>query len=146
MTTLTRGSNMKKNFVKNCKVLVIEGFVLYQHAAADQFKALGCEVDIAPDAEDGLKLTATKNYDLIFISMHLPGTECYDIAKEIKKQKHNEHTPMFALTGYDDSDILRRCHSVGIKDMFRKPMSYEKMEEILEQYFINAKKKITSEA
>jgi len=89
-----------------------------------------CELDIAVNGKEGLKLYYENNYDVIFMDMQMPVMDGFEATKAIRKyeqEKKRPRVPIIALTAYSRSNELDACISAGCEDVFRKPVKRSKI-------------------
>lgn len=83
-------------------------------------------VDVAYDADDGLSLALTEDYDLVILDRMLPGLiEGVDIAKEVRA--NNIHTPILFLTAKDAISDRVAGLNAGADDYLVKPFAFEEL-------------------
>lgn len=59
--------------------------------------------------------------DIIFIDLNLPGTDGFDVLKEIKSDETLRRIPVIILTTSSDPKNIEDCYSVGANSYIRKP-------------------------
>ena len=48
---------------------------------------------------------------------------------------NHKWVPIIAVTAYEDEDTLNKCMSVGISRVINKPVSYEKLNSIVDDFY-----------
>jgi two-component system cell cycle response regulator len=81
--------------------------------------------DVAETGEDGLALLAQHRYDLIFLDVVLPGTDGYQVCKDIRKNPRIKQTPVIMLTSKSSPFDRVRGTLVGCNAYLTKPVDYE---------------------
>ena len=94
-------------------------------------------IDIAKNGEEGMKLSAANNYDLILMDINLgdPERDGVYYLKELRKTDYAAK-PIVAVTAYAMSGDRERFMDAGFDEYFSKPI--EKLRLLL---FIEKKKK-----
>ena len=80
--------------------------------------------DIAETGEQGLELLSRNAYDIIFLDLLLPGTDGYQVCKEIRKNPATKHTPVIMLTSKASAFDRVRGSLVGCNAYLTKPVDY----------------------
>lgn len=108
------------------KVLLAEDKDINQVMGLNVFKMLGCEIDLAKDGEQVLKMAAKKRYDVIFMDCDMPIIDGYKATKIIRK---NLDVPFYrdaiiiALTAKVMSNDKQKCLDSGMNDYITKPIN-----------------------
>ena len=48
---------------------------------------------------------------------------------------NHKWVPIIAVTAYEDEDTVNKCMSVGISRVINKPVSYEKLNSIVDDFY-----------
>ena len=108
------------------RILVVED----EHKIAGAIKR-GLEqehyaVDVAFDADSGLSMALTEEYDILILDRMLPGLiEGVDIAKEVRA--NGIHTPILLLTAKDSVEDRVTGLNAGADDYLIKPFAFEEL-------------------
>jgi DNA-binding response OmpR family regulator len=108
------------------RILVVED----EHKIAGAIKR-GLEqeryaVDVAYDADSGLSMALTEEYDILILDRMLPGLiEGVDIAKEVRA--NGIHTPILFLTAKDSVGDRVAGLNAGADDYLIKPFAFEEL-------------------
>lgn len=119
---------------KQFKVLVIEDNPISQKVVNRILACLNCDVDIASNGKEALRLVCTTAYDLVFMDLGLPDMKGFTVAEKIRlmKDKARCQVPIVALTAHSDDDIRKKSRTFGINDYLVKPFTFENGKQILE--------------
>lgn len=121
--------------MKIIQALVVEDHPVAQEMAAHVLKLLHCEVDVADSGEIALAKTRSKNYDLIFIDIGLPGMDGYTVTLKIREyEKTAQHAVIVALTSSDDDVEKAQAIASGMDDFYGKPLTRQIAQNIISQY------------
>lgn len=85
--------------------------------------------DIAETGERGLELLAANKYDIIFLDVVLPGTDGYQVCKEIRKNPKTKQAPVIMLTSKSSPFDRVRGSLVGCSAYLTKPVDYNAFRE-----------------
>lgn len=108
------------------RVLVVED----EHKIAGAIKR-GLEqetyaVDVAYEADEGVSMATTEDYDVVILDRMLPGLiEGTDIVKEMRRQQI--HTPVLMLTAKDQVKDRVIGLNAGADDYLVKPFAFEEL-------------------
>lgn len=94
----------------------------------------GIVSDIAETGERALDLLALHRYDLIFLDVILPGTDGYQVCKEIRKSPQTRQTPVIMLTSKSSPFDRVRGSLVGCSAYLTKPVDYSAFRETVGKY------------
>lgn len=108
------------------RILVVED----EHKIANAIKR-GLEqesfaVDVAYDADEGVSLATTEDYDAVILDRMLPGLiEGVDIVKEMRRSQIQ--TPVLLLTAKDQTKDKVEGLNAGADDYLVKPFAFEEL-------------------
>ncbi len=120
---------------KSLKVLLVEDNKLAQMIAVRTLEDAGCSVDKTEFGNQAIEMANTNKYDFILMDIGLPDdTDGFKVVFKIRKDSEkNKPTPIFALTAHIDDDYELRAKGVGMNDFLKKPISSEKVNEIIKK-------------
>ncbi len=102
------------------KILIIEDEVSIAELEEDYLKLSGFEVVMKHDGLEGEAEALGHDYDLILLDIMLPGTDGFDILKNVRSEKD---TPILMVTAKrEDIDKIRGL-GLGADDYITKPFS-----------------------
>ena len=93
----------------------------------------GFKVVTAPTAEEALDILKTKNVNVFFLDLNLPGMNGLELCKLIRRD--NPIAFIFAVTGYGSIFELVECREVGFDDYFKKPVDLRLLVEAAKESF-----------
>ena len=106
------------------RILIIEDEVSIAELEKDYLELPGLEVEIENDGDRGLQRSLTENFDLILLDLMLPGTDGFEICKQIRSTRN---TPVIIVSAKkDDIDKIRGL-GLGADDYITKPFSPSEM-------------------
>ncbi len=127
----------KLTFKKPPKILLVEDDIVALKILEANLMTLGCEIEIATNGQQAITMVANK-YDLIFLDIGLPDISGLGVSLAIRSQEQNNHIPVIAITALN-KDITNDCLSVGIDEVFIKPISLEQLKAILQRWLVGNK-------
>ena len=109
------------------RILVAEDKEINQVMAVNLLKNLGCEVDLAKDGVQAVKMAKDVKYDLIFMDCEMPILDGYYATVQIREfesssQVIKKRTPIVALTAKVMSNDRKKCMDSGMNDYVAKPI------------------------
>lgn len=107
------------------KILVVED---EQKSAAYLKKGLtesAYIIDVADNGEDGLRLAAANNYDLLILDVMLPRRDGWSVLEELRKR--GVTTPVLFLTAKDAVQDRVKGLELGADDYLVKPFAFSEL-------------------
>lgn len=102
------------------RILIIEDDMLVAELERDYLEANDFQVEIAADANKGLKEVLAGGYDALILGTMLPGKNGFDICREVRTTLN---IPILMITGKKDEVDKIRGLGVGADDVIAKPFS-----------------------
>lgn len=130
----TTKNNTKKT--KPCNILLVEDFPPNQDVARSILEKIGCNVEIANDGEEALDILEENhsNFDLIFMDCQMPNIDGYEATKLIRKEIWGKNLKIVAMTANALQGDKEKCLNSGMDDYISKPIKFETIGNILNQY------------
>ena len=124
---------LSSRFAKN--VLVVEDNLINQKIARMMLEDLGCKVDVVGNGSEVLdKVDKLPGYDLVFMDVGLPDMSGYDIVSKIRECPDLQSLPIIAMTAHILERDRRQAYHSGMNNIVAKPVTYEQIRTVLEQY------------
>ena len=84
----------------------------------------GCEVRLATDGREALRLTEEEKFDVLLLDIHMPELDGFQVALKIRERerKTGGRLPIVALTARSRQEDRERCLAVGMDDFLAKPI------------------------
>jgi signal transduction histidine kinase/CheY-like chemotaxis protein len=114
------------------EVLVVEDNEINQVVAQQILSSYGLTVDLADDGEQCIEALKHKEYDLIFMDLHMPNMDGFEACKIIR-QSHPQ-LPIVALTAAVLKDELEKATTLGMNGHLAKPIDHVQLKNILNLY------------
>src|SRR5688572_7492163 len=93
---------------RGSRVLVVEDCPTQAHQLQGILASASLEVETAPDAETGLALFESRDFDLVIADIGLPGLSGIDLCEQIKNHRSKAGVPVVLLTSLSDPmNIIR---------------------------------------
>lgn len=99
-----------------------------------ELRNFNIQSDIAESGERALQLLLLNQYDLIFLDVVLPGTNGYQVCKDIRKNPKTKQTPVIMLTSKSSPFDRVRGTLVGCSSYLTKPVDYKEFRDAVGKY------------
>lgn len=113
------------------RILLVEDEHYNRLVIGGLLRKLDCEVDWAADGADALVLAGRHAYDAILIDWCLPDMDGGSVARRLAETGRQPGVPMFAITGHVAPGRLDECRAAGMAAVVFKPVSEEKLFQVL---------------
>jgi len=90
--------------------------------------------DKAESGEKALEMLILHRYDLIFLDVILPGTDGYNVCKELRRNPKTKQTPVIMLTSKSSPFDKVRGSLAGCNAYLTKPVDYNSFREAVGKY------------
>ena len=102
------------------KILIIEDELAIAELEKDYLELSGFEVEVSTDGTSGLSKALQKDFDLVILDLMLPGTDGFEICRQVRAEKN---VPIIMVSAKkDDIDKIRGL-GLGADDYMTKPFS-----------------------
>ena len=83
------------------------------------------DIDMAPNATEGLKKLEGASYDLVLLDLMMPDRSGMEVLDEVRQR--DTETPIFMITAYGSVQVAVESLKRGANDYFPKPWDNEKL-------------------
>jgi len=119
----------------HARVLVADDVAVNQKVARAMLEALGCDVELAADGAQALRMHSTTPYDLIFMDCHMPEVDGYEATRAIRHfDAPVRHTPIIGLTASAMQADRELCLAAGMDYHLPKPVETADLARALERW------------
>jgi len=124
---------MKKITAKfDAETLVVDDYSMNLELTKHMLLMMDCRVDTAETGPEAIEMVKVKRYDIIFMDIQMPDMDGIEATDEIRKiTENNGHIPIVALTANAIEGDREKYLEAGLDDYISKPISGERLEEIL---------------
>jgi PAS domain S-box-containing protein len=112
-------------------VLVVDDEQTSRELLTRSLEQEGCEVKIARDGVEGLKLAAELLPDLITLDIMMPGMDGWTALRKIKADKKLRDIPVLMVSMIGDRGM---SYELGAVDAIQKPVDRKKLRGFIERY------------
>lgn len=105
------------------QILLAEDNRVNQMVALGFLSKLGYKADLANNGREVLSQVEKRNYDLIFMDVHMPETDGLAATRAIRAKMKDPHKPhIVALTADAMKENVDECYAAGMNDFITKPV------------------------
>lgn len=115
------------------RVLIIEDSIDTLNMLKLWLSTFGCEVFIATDAREGVRLAAEHGPDLIISDIGMPEVDGYELMRMVRKTKGLERVPAIALTGYGRDEDYELALEAGYNAHMSKPTDMAELVHLIKE-------------
>ena len=117
------------------RVLVVEDNHINQRVAAGLLHRLQCDVDIAANGVEALKMALATPYDAILMDAMMPVMDGFEATAEIRRRESaGSRVPIIGITALATNDDRQRCLDAGMDDYLSKPIDLDVLRAILARW------------
>lgn len=116
--------------MRGLRVLVVDDNADAADSLAMLLKAAGHEPQVAYEGRSAIVCAETREFDVVFLDIGLPGMDGYEVARRLRQQR-NERLRLVALTGYGQPDDRETSRRAGFDHHLVKPVSFAHVQQAL---------------
>ena len=119
------------------RVLLVDDNPVNQEVAMLMLRQIGCHTEIAEDGRAGLRAFREGTYDLVLMDCQMPTMDGFAATRAIREWEQRmgkSATPIIALTANALKDDRERCLAAGMNEYLSKPLSIQKLKNIMADY------------
>jgi CheY-like chemotaxis protein len=110
---------------RTARALIIEDNADFSRLFRDMLEIMGCEVDVASNAEAGMKSARANPPEIIFCDIGLPGKmNGFEFAAQVRGDADLSHIKLIAVSGLTGEEDRQRALTAGFDQMFPKPVKF----------------------
>jgi CheY-like chemotaxis protein len=131
-TTLARGNANTQEFTsQDFLILVVDDTVDNLVIISLHLQQSGYRVVTAGDGEEGVKVAALANPDLILMDLSMPGLDGLGASRKIREHPSLRPVPIVAVTAFNTEGFKRAAHDAGIDGYITKPIDFERLNDLI---------------
>lgn len=116
--------------LKNLKALVVDDHMTVHMTIENTLKAMGVKtIDYAPSVPHAEDKMDSRQYDIVFVDLKLPGKSGYDLVINSRKQKKNDKTAFIVISAESEEHYVIDALSAGATSYIVKPPEEEKIRD-----------------
>ncbi len=117
-------------------ILLVEDNEVNRKVAVRMLERLGCEVDVAYHGREAVEKTAAKQYDIVFMDVHMPQMDGYEATRLIRERENGsgKHQTIIAMTADAMEGDRELCLQAGMDDYLSKPFTESDLRAMLARW------------
>lgn len=119
--------------LSHLSVLIVDDNLLNQKILVKILSKTNIKIHLAKDGNEALLKCASHSYDLIFMDVHMPGKDGYEVVKYLRSM-HNTAV-ILGFSADVTKESIERGMKAGMNDYLTKPISQETLFAILKRFF-----------
>ncbi|OPZ20899.1 MAG: Signal transduction histidine-protein kinase BarA [candidate division BRC1 bacterium ADurb.BinA364] len=113
------------------RILVAEDLEINQVVIRGFLEELHCETDIVDNGRQALERLAARQYDLVFMDVHMPEMDGFTAMARIRERYGARRPPVVAMTASAMEGDREACLKAGMDDYIAKPFRSDDVRKIL---------------
>ncbi len=118
---------MNKPSQQPFSILVVDDSKDSLKVVSNFLKHEGYQIVLSLDAEDAMRILRVNDIDLILLDVIMPGTDGFEMCRQLKKDERLAEIPVVFLTAKTDTSDLVEGFRVGGVDYITKPFQREEL-------------------
>jgi signal transduction histidine kinase/ligand-binding sensor domain-containing protein/ActR/RegA family two-component response regulator len=116
------------------RVLLAEDNAVNQKFAVRTLEKLGCQVDVAANGREAVRMAERQWYDIVFMDCEMPEMDGYEATRRIREKEGlgGGHLPIVAMTANAMKGDREKCLAAGMDAYLAKPVRKREIAEMLE--------------
>jgi CheY-like chemotaxis protein len=114
------------------RILVVDDNRDAADSLAKLVRSFGFDAKAVYDGADAIEATADFLPDMALVDIGMPGMDGYETVTELRRRRGNVHLIVVAVTAWSRDEDKRRAYDSGFDLHVAKPMSFERLREVLE--------------
>ena len=121
--------------LEGLKVLLAEDNAVNELLMRRMLTQMKCEVEVAHDGEEALRMWEQGRYDLVLMDVQMPRLSGFDVTARIRdtERQVGGHQPIVALTAHAMVGDREKCLAAGMDAYVSKPVSAEMLGQAMRE-------------
>jgi CheY-like chemotaxis protein len=94
----------------------------------------GYEIILAENGKEAFEVALAKSPDLILLDLELPFMDGLMVARDLHSHRQFLKVPIVVVSGHDPRKYRQAALDAGCTDFLLKPISFERLDEILQSH------------
>ena len=119
--------------LSNIKVLIVDDNKINTIVLEKMLRKSNVNAEIALSGEECLSKLKNNQYDLIFMDVHMPKIDGFEVVEQIRL--NNKDTVIFGFSADVTREAIRKGKKVGMNEYLIKPIDQKRLFYLLAKYF-----------
>jgi len=97
------------------------------------------EVLASNDVEQGCKLASSERPDIILIDLEMPGVDCWEVVRRLKRNTQTGHIPIIDMSAYALDSEREKAIASGCDQFDAKPIDFDALVTSIRRLVANPK-------
>tara|TARA_Y100001935_G_scaffold93147_1_gene77418 strand:+ start:32520 stop:32957 length:438 start_codon:yes stop_codon:yes gene_type:complete len=130
------GNSLSASEKESYQILVVEDNRINRKVVEKTLNKAGFKCDLASNGLEALEILHHKEYDIIFMDVHMPEMDGMEATREIRSKHgtHNAQIPIIAFTASVLDHEKELCIEAGMNDFIPKPVELHRLIETLSNW------------
>ncbi|MFP4025119.1 MAG: response regulator [Thiohalospira sp.] len=124
----------EKIVFKPAKVLIVDDIESNRKVLKLKFRKYNFEIFEAATGNEALSILKNIKPDILFIDLHIPKMNGYQLLEKVKENKSLKQIPAIAVTAYTLDHDEEKVLDAGFSDYVSKPVDFNLINKILKKY------------
>jgi two-component system, sensor histidine kinase and response regulator len=120
------------------RVLLVEDNRFNQEVALAVLTRAGLRAELAIDGQQALQMAQANRFDLVLMDLQMPVMDGFEATRQLRKLPAYGETPILAVTANAFGETRSACLAAGMNDHIAKPVSPQRLCEMLAQWLPHA--------
>jgi CheY-like chemotaxis protein len=126
-----RNANTQEFAPQDFLILVVDDTIDNLVVISLHLQQSGYRVVTAGDGEEGIRVAALSNPDLILMDLSMPGLDGLGATRKIREHPNLRPVPVVAVTAFNTEGFKRAAHDAGIDGYITKPIDFERLDDLV---------------
>ncbi|HEX4351327.1 MAG TPA: ATP-binding protein [Polyangiales bacterium] len=118
---------------RSARVLVVDDNEDAAEMLAAVLSTHGCEVSVAHDGPEALRIAAACSFDAALLDIGLPVMDGYELAGRLRELPNLARARLVAVTGYGQESDRQRALAAGFQEHLVKPVDLTRLKSIVSE-------------
>jgi PAS domain S-box-containing protein len=114
-------------------ILVVDDSEDTTEMLAQLLEMTGANVSRTTSAEDGLRIIAENEFDVVLSDISMPGMDGFEFLRRLRQLPAGRDVPVLALTGFGRPEDIQRAQAAGFNSHITKPFELDKLVDVIQQ-------------
>lgn len=125
-------TEMPVKMLNGMKILIAEDSIDNQELFSWYLQTTGAHIEVVSDGAQAVDTASSKSFDVVLMDIQMPEKDGHQATRELRKSHFTK--PIIALTAHAMNDERIRCFESGFTDFLTKPISRDRLLQVLYRY------------